>query len=219
MSFNSRKIFTSVIAAIAWFALALQLYIMLKNGAAAGIRASASVVNFFSFFTILSNIFVAVCLTVVVLTPFSIPGIFCSKTTVQSSIALNIFIVGLVYNLVLRNIWSPKGWQLVADNLLHVVVPVLYVLYWYFFTPKKQLTQRDIFPWLLFPALYLGYSLVRGAVTGWYPYPFIHSDNLGYGKVARNSLMVLLAFVIAGLGLIALNRMSKKTGAKKVKRT
>ncbi|MGQ0738405.1 MAG: Pr6Pr family membrane protein [Bacteroidota bacterium] len=200
----------ALIAPIAWFALVLQLYIMLENGTAAGIRPIASVVNFLSFFTILSNILVAACLTVMLLAPSSLPGRFYSKTTVQSAIALYIFIVGLVYNLVLRNIWSPTGWQLVADNLLHVAVPVLYVLYWFFFTPKNVLQWKNLLLWLVFPALYLVYSLVRGAVTGWYPYPFVHADNLGYGKVTVNSMLVLVAFVAAGSGMIALNRLTGK---------
>jgi hypothetical protein len=86
----------------------------------------------------------------------------------------------------------------------------LYVLFWGSFTPKGKLQWNNIFPWLIFPAIYLIYSLIRGSIVGWYPYPFVDATKLGYGKVALNSSLVLAAFVIVGMGLIAVNRIGKK---------
>ena len=128
----------------------------------------------------------------------------------QSALALYIFIVGLVYNLVLRGIVTLTGLDWIVDNLLHVIVPVLYVLYWLIFTPKKILQWKNILPWLIFPAVYLIYSLLRGPVADWYPYPFLHAGKLGYEKVAMNSFFVLAAFLIVGLGVIAYNRAGKR---------
>lgn len=200
----------TVIAITAWFALALQLYLMLNRAPSIGLSTTNAVINFFSYFTILSNLLVAKSLTSSLLLPSSLLGNFFSKVSVQSSIAVYIFIVGLVYNLVLRSLWNPEGWQLLADNLLHVAVPLLYVLFWLIFTPKKVLRWKNIFPWLIFPAVYLVYSLLRGAATGWYPYPFINADKLGYGKTAVNSLLVLVAIIVVGTGVIAYNRSTKK---------
>ncbi len=207
---TARRLTMAFIALTAWFALILQLYILLKNGPVSGNSSLESVINFLSYFTILSNLLVAISLSAVLLLPNSFAGRYFYKAKTQTAIAVYIFIVGLVYNLVLRAIWSPSGWQLLADNLLHVLVPLSYVLYWFIFTPRKTLDWKDILPWLGFPALYLGYSLIRGAVTGWYPYPFVHAGQLGYVKVAVNSLLVLLAFVLVGLGMIGINRISRK---------
>lgn len=207
---TAKKITLALLAAMTWFALVLQFRIILNNGPAGGMPATMQIANFFSYFTILSNIWVAVCCTSCLLLPATSTGKFFSKVTVQSAIAVYIFIVGLVYNLVLRRIWSPTGWQLVADNLLHVAVPVAFVLYWFFFTTRQQLQWKDIFPWLLFPALYLVYSLIRGEATGWYPYPFVDAAKLGYGRVAVNSLGVLAAIIAAGSGIIAINRVNKR---------
>ena len=207
---KAKKNAIGIIAVIAWFALVLQLYIMLERAPSIGFSAMNTVINFLSFFTILSNLLVAISCTAPLLIPSSASGAFFSKIQVQSAIAVYIFIVGLVYNLVLRNLWAPTGWQLVADNMLHVVVPAIYLLYWIIFTPKKILHWKNILPWLLFPAVYLVYSLIRGAVTGWYPYPFINAAELGYGRVAINSLLVLVAIVIVSLGMIAFNRLRKK---------
>jgi hypothetical protein len=81
-----------------------------------------------------------------------------------------------------------------VDNLLHVVVPLLFVLYWIIFTPKKTLHWKDILPWIIFPSVYLAYSLVRGEITHWYPYPFLNTSQLGYPKVLVNMLMMITAF-------------------------
>ena len=206
----AKKIVMVIIAIITWAALVLQFSLTIKTTDVTGFSNIKTITNFFSYFTILSNILVAVSLTVSLLNPASRTGTFFLKTSVQSSIAVYIFIVGLVYNLVLRNIWSPKGWQLVADNLLHVAVPVLFVLYWIIFTAKNILQWKNILPWLIFPMIYLIYSLLRGPVADWYPYPFLHAGQLGYGKVSINSLFVLMAFLLVGLGMVAFNRAGKK---------
>lgn len=198
----------ALLAAIAWFALVLQFYIMLNNPTP-GFSELMLVANFFSYFTILSNLLVAVCLTACVFTPISPAGKFFQQAEVESAIAVYIFIVGLVYNLVLRNVWSPAGWQLVADNLLHVVVPVLFVLYWYLFVRGNKLQWKHLLYWLIFPAVYLIYTLIRGAIVNWYPYPFIDTGNIGYAKVAVNSLGVLVAILTAGSVIILLDKSAK----------
>jgi hypothetical protein len=207
---TAKKISLLIIALTAWFALILQLYIMLEKAPSIEFTAANTIINFFSFFTVLSNLLVAIIVTFTLFSPSSLAGRFCSSLSVQSAIALYIFIVGLVYNLILRSLWAPTGWQLVADNLLHVIVPLLYVLYWVSFTPKRKLQWKNILPWLIFPAIYLIYSLIRGTVAGWYPYPFLDAAKLGYGKVAINSFFVLTAFVVVSLELIAVNRIGKK---------
>ena len=78
-----------------------------------------------------------------------------------------------MYNLVLRFLWDPQGWQLVADELLHTVIPLLFLLYWFLFVKRRNLYWKDAFLWLIYPFVYLLYVFFRGAITGLYPYPFI----------------------------------------------
>lgn len=208
----TKKIVMWTIAIIAWFALFAQFYLILQSTRQTGFSTFKTIVNFFSYFTILSNLLVAVCLTSSLLSPTSKSGSFFSKAKVQSAIALYIFIVGLVYNLVLRGIFTVTGLDWVVDNLLHVVVPVLFVLYWFIYTARGVLQWKNIFPWLFFPVFYLIYSLIRGTVTGWYAYPFIHAANLGYRKVVINCFFVAFAFFGVGLLFIMINRYKKKPG-------
>jgi hypothetical protein len=197
-SANKQRGVAASIALLAWFALGLQLYL-----------TTGSVLNFFSYFTIQSNLLIALCLSWPLLAPASNPGAFFSRLDVQSAIGLYIFIVALVYNTILRGIMPLAGWQLVADTLLHVVNPLLYILYWLFYRPSGTLQWKDGLHWLYFPFIFLVYSLVRGAVTGWYPYPFLHAGNLGYQKVSINVVMMIAVFFVSGLLLIAATRISR----------
>ncbi|HEV7779817.1 MAG TPA: Pr6Pr family membrane protein [Chitinophagaceae bacterium] len=198
--------FTIILALITWFGLGSQFYLTLQTPAQTGYSVFKTVVNFFSYFTVLCNILVALTLTV----SLTGPGSFFSRVTVQSAITVYIFIVGLVYNLVLRGVWKPQGLQLVTDNILHVAVPLLFVVYWVAFTPRRVLQWKDILPWLIFPGLYLVYSLIRGPIAEWYPYPFLDLSRFGWGKVLINSVFITLAFLVAGLGIIAFNRSGTK---------
>lgn len=198
-SFDNKRFLGMGLAFMAWFAIILQLFITIEN-----------YTNFFSYFTILSNLLVAVSLTCSTLMPHTTLGKYFSSVRVQSAIALYIFIVGLVYNLVLRGIWEPKGWQLAADNLLHVIVPALYMLCWLAFTPKGHLNWKDGIVWAYFPLAYLIYSLIRGYLIGWYPYPFLNVTQLGYQKVFVNSGLMVVAFVVVGLLLIVFNKFLGK---------
>ena len=113
-----------------------------------------------------------------------------------------------MYNLVLRGIWEPKGWQLVADNLLHVVVPFIYFLYWIIFAEKGTLNWKQGITWTYFPFAYLIYSLIRGHFVGWYPYPFLDVTKFGYQQVLINAGFIVIAFVILGFAMIGFNKIT-----------
>ncbi|NML65274.1 Pr6Pr family membrane protein [Hymenobacter sp. RP-2-7] len=159
-----------------------------------------------SYFTIISNLAVALSLTLALGWPSTKLGRYAASPASQTAVALYIVVVALVYNTVLRGLLLLAGWSWLADTLLHVVVPVLYVGYWLWFTPRRTLRWAQLGAWLVFPAAYLGYSLLRGPVAQWYPYPFLNVSTLGYAQVLRNSGVVLACFLLVGSGLIALNR-------------
>lgn len=124
-----------------------------------------TIIRYFSFFTILTNILVTVCCTVLLLKRKSKRNSFFSSYKTLTSIALYITIVGLVYNVILRFLWKPEGLQFLVDELLHTVIPVCFILFWLFFVPKAGLRWKNIFPWLLYPLVYVIYILIRGAFS------------------------------------------------------
>ena len=195
---NSKNTYALALACITWASIAMQYYL-----------GTGSAINFFSFFTIQCNLLIAISLSFAALSPQSKTGKFFSSLSVQSAIAIYIFIVCLVYNFILRGLFVLTGWHWFVDNMLHVVIPVLYILYWLFYRTSGTLQWRDGFYWTLYPLAYLVYSLVRGSIVQWNPYPFLHAGNLGYSTVMMNILLVIVVFLVAGLGVIYSTRNSK----------
>jgi hypothetical protein len=194
-----QKVTASLLALIAWFCVVLQFYI-----------STDTFTNVISYFTILCNSLIAVSLTFSVFFSQTLLGKFFSGLSVKTAVALYIFIVFVVYNTVLRGIWKPTGWQLFLDNILHVAIPILYILYWLFLADKGKLNWKNGFYWLIFPLFYLIYSLIRGSAVGWYPYPFLNVDKLGFGQVLINIVIMLIVFLISGSALIAINNKFEK---------
>ncbi len=202
-SLKFKTLFCAIISIVGWFAVLLQLYLIIINRVASLLE---TIVRFFSFFTIQTNILVAICFTCLWLVPKSNWGLFFSKATNSTAITLYILIVGLVYNVILRFLWAPTGSQKIVDELLHLVIPILVLLYWIVFVTKKELKYSTIFPWLIFPFVYLIYTLIRGAFFDFYPYPFVDVNALGYFEVICNSFFMLLAFLFFGMILITVGK-------------
>jgi hypothetical protein len=190
------------LGAVVWAALGLQLVLSLQLSGAQGRSTLDGIVTFLSFFTILTNILVALTLTAPPVAPASAIGRFFARPTVGAGVASLIAVVGLTYVTLLRNVWNPQGWQLVADLVLHYVTPVLFVVYWWFALPKAGLQWRDLRWQLAFPLSYLGYALARGALTGRYPYYFIDAGQLGYARTAVNAVAITVLFLAVAAAFI-----------------
>jgi hypothetical protein len=200
------RIYAAAGASLGWFALALQLYLMVVQSTAAGVAMLGTVLTFFSFFTILTNLLVALVFTAIAFRPETGWGYWLYSPSVQAGTAVYIAIVGIVYQLLLRQLWNPQGAQWVADVLLHSLIPAGYVLYWLLFAPRAGLRWKSAIGWLVYPAVYLVYVLARGAVSGLYPYPFVDVNALGYGGVLARAAIFLLVFLGMGLLVVALGR-------------
>jgi len=196
--------FRIVAAALGWFALALQFSLQLAPDIAPWSPAHA--LRFFSFFTILSNILVALALTLPVLAPRSAGGAFFARPTVRTAVASYIVIVFVIYHWLLAGLRDPQGLAWVADALLHKVMPIAYVLDWLLFVPKGSLIARRVLPWLVFPLAYVVFALIQGAINGFYPYPFINAAKLGYASVFLNALGITCMFAVLGLLFVAIDR-------------
>jgi hypothetical protein len=200
------RIVAMLAAALGWASLAAQLYLSLEAGAASGQAAAETLLRYFSFFTIVTNILVALVLTQAVRAPgrgaLGRPG-------TQAATAGYITVVGLIYFVVLRHTWSPTGLQWLVDVIHHYAMPVIYLAFWLAFAPKGAgLGWAAPLRWLAYPAAYLVWILARGAVSGFYPYPFIDVTRLGYGGMALNALAVAGVFVAVGLVIVALARLA-----------
>jgi hypothetical protein len=82
-----------------------------------------------------------------------------------------------------------------VDFVLHKLFPVIVVLDWLLDPPTTRLTARDALAWLVYPLAWTGVTLARGALDGWYPYPFLDPANGGYGTVALMVVAITGAFL------------------------
>lgn len=203
--------FTALVVIVTWFALVLQFSISIPAYLANGRSISSTLVQLFSYYTILSNLLMVICLTVILIVPTSAWGRFFLRETVLTSVALYITIVALIYNVILRSLWHMEGLFKLANELLHVVDPLLFIIYWFAFVPKARLKYRDVLPWLWFPFLYFIYVLIRGAISGDYPYPFLNAAKSGYAQVMLNALILLpIMWGLGALYVLIARLMSKQ---------
>lgn len=193
-------------AVVTWGAVTLQLGLSLRLAAANGQSVAMGIATYLGFFTILTNILVAATLSVALVAPASPLGRFFARPVVAGGVLVPIVVVAIVYHVLLRDLWDPQGWQLVADVLLHYVVPALFVVYWWLAVPKEGLSWADVPKWMLYPAAYLVYLLLRGAILGHYPYPFLDVAELGLTRSLGNALLVLAGFVGVSVVVVTVGR-------------
>ncbi|WP_433898456.1 Pr6Pr family membrane protein [Pseudomonas sp. PSE1(2024)] len=200
-----RRLITSA-AVLGWAGLGIQLYLIFFARLSVGASLLGGVVSFFSYFTVLTNTLVAVVLTCAVTDRESAARRWFLQPWVSSGIAVSIAVVGLAYSILLRHLWHPQGWQFIADELLHDVMPLLFLAYWWLCVPKGTLRLKHLPLWLIYPLVYFAYALLRGHLLGAYAYPFIDVALLGYPQVFVNAGGILLGFVLIALLLIGIDR-------------
>ncbi|PMZ90408.1 MULTISPECIES: Pr6Pr family membrane protein [unclassified Pseudomonas] len=198
--------FVVVAAVLGWAGLSIQMYLIFHSRWTLGASLIGGLVSFFSYFTVLSNTLVATVLTCAVTSRESAARRWFLQPWVSSGIAVSIAVVSLAYNLLLRHLWHPEGWQWLADELLHDVMPLLFLVYWWSCVPKGSLRVGDIGLWVIYPLVYFAYSLLRGHLLAVYPYPFIDVEKLGYPQVFINAGGLLVGIVVIALLVIGLDR-------------
>jgi len=86
----------------------------------------------------------------------------------------------------------------------------LFFIYWLLFVPKETLKWKNVLPWMIYPFIYCIYTLARGALVKFYPYPFIDVEVLGYATVFRNIAGLIVVFLIISLLLVAIGKYMTK---------
>ena len=150
------------------------------------------------FFTILTNLGLAAAM-------LAIAKGWQISASQAAGLLLSILVVGLIYHLLLADLWAPHGLAWWADQGLHSGTPIAMLLWWITFA-DKDIGPRDVPKWLIWPLAYAGYAITRGMITGFWPYPFLDADQLGWTQVALNAAGMFLAFAALGVALIVLAR-------------
>lgn len=194
------------LALLAWSALLLQLLLSIRLALANGHGIGQGLLVYTGFFTILSNLLVALVLTAWAGARRRARSGWLRRPGTAAVAAAGIAVVAVAYHLLLRQVWDPRGWQLLADQLLHYLVPAGYLLWWWLVPGRQRLRWRQWPAWLAWPVAYLAYVLVRGELTGLYPYPFIEVPRLGYAIAVANAGAILAGYALVAAALLQLTR-------------
>lgn len=167
--------------------------------------------NTFAFFTVQSNLIVGVTTLLLALNKGISSFVF---AVARLSGLVAITVTGLVYHIALARILDLQGWDQLGNQLVHTVVPLLTVAGWLLFGPRGR-TSASIAKWsLVFPLAWLAFTLIRGSIIHWYPYPFIDVTKLGYGGAILNCLWVALLFLGLAGGATMADRALRRREAR-----
>lgn len=192
--------------AVAAVALLLQLTLILSGDNILDSTAAAGRLEqtrrYFSYFTIQSNFLIAVWMVLIVRERID---------TLRLASLIGITVTGLVAAVALPPSPNYTTGSLICDRLLHIVVPVLAVVGWVAFGPRGMVGRQGLLPSLAWPVAWLVCTLALGPVVGWYPYPFLDVERIGYGSTLVNCLLVAVLFLALGaLALWADRRLSRE---------
>lgn len=160
--------------------------------------------NFFSFFTVESNI--AAAFVLIALEMRAGTSLERLARAIRPSVTLYMTMTGVIYAVLLAPASADVGltaqW---VDVIVHEIAPLIVFLDWILAPPDRRPVIRDVRLWLIFPVVYVAYSLIRGPIADWYPYPFL-DPNLdgGAGKVAITVVVLMPCVVLMAAGLVKL---------------
>ena len=154
--------------------------------------------NFFSFFTIQTNILAVAMLALAAVVPRR------ERTrlfdAVRGAITLYISITGVVFALLLSGLQEELDTHIAwVDFTVHKLIPIVLVIDWLIDPPRHRFPFRLAFAWLSYPLVWFAYTLIRGASEDWYPYPFVDVLRHGYGRVILNGAILIICFAGAAV--------------------
>jgi hypothetical protein len=156
--------------------------------------------NFFSYFTVQSNILLAVSFVALVVRPALAKHV--PFLALRGISTLNIIVTGLVYALLLApssaDVDVTLQW---VDVVLHTLAPIAGLADWLVDPPRRRIPLRTVAIWLSYAVVWLGYTMIRGAATEWYPYPFLGPDEESVGSIVVTCLAITAVFVVLSAGL------------------
>lgn len=154
--------------------------------------------NFFSFFTIQSNLLAALMLALAALLRQDERSV--GFEAVRAAATFYIVITGVVFATLLSGLQEQLDTHnAFVNSVVHYAIPAAAAIDWLLDPPRHRLPAKIALAWLTYPLAWFGYTLIRGAVVHWYPYPFVDVSQHGYGRVLLNALVFLAAFAVGAL--------------------
>ncbi|MDX2776072.1 Pr6Pr family membrane protein [Streptomyces caniscabiei] len=146
-----------------------------------GLQQERDIINFFSFFTIQSNILAALILITVGIGALAKKKGSPQFAFLRGAATLYMIMTGIIFALFLSGLQQALQTTIPwVNTVLHYIMPVVMLLDWLLYPPAQRVPFKKALWWLAYPLAYLVYSWGRGAFTHWYPYPFLNPDVNGW---------------------------------------
>jgi hypothetical protein len=199
----------AVLAVVVTAAFAGQLYLLAHGvteldpaASEQGVGIAVRLGRLVSYFTIESNLLVLATAVMLVLSPDRDGRLW---RVLRLDALLGIVITGLVFGLVLAPLVHPTGLGAWVNAGFHYFSPWWTLAGWLLFGPRPRIGWPTVAWAFAWPVAWIGYTFIHGAVTGWYPYPFLNAHTHGYAVAVRNTAVVLVAGSVIVLAFKALD--------------
>lgn len=163
-------------------------------------------IDHFSYFTVLSNMLAAIIFTMLAMNPKRTSSLF---RVLRLDAVIMMIVTGIIYN-VLLNTGGHEGWDFWSNGIQHIWGPLLVFIVFVICGPRGWISSRTIFASLILPILWLVYSLIRGSVTGAYPYDFLDVDANGMASVLAFVAQIVVFAIILGYLLMLIDKLMRK---------
>ena len=132
------------------------------------------------------------------LIPYSRLGRVFASPKVFGCVVTSLVLVGIVFHIILRDVYDPDGIKALANYLNHYFTPAAMLVYWLTFPTKQPMSLSVPVYWVIYPILYTFYITIRGELIGNYPYFFLDVNELGYPQAIINALVLFLIVFTIG---------------------
>ncbi len=163
--------------------------------------------RFFAFFTVLSNLFAAFLLLAMATVWRDVRSRRVDLLRGAAVVYLVVTFFVVILFLSGEDLQVAVAW---VDFVVHKAVPVYLVADWLIAPPSTRLRPRQTLVWLVFPLVWLTFTLVRGAIDGWYPYPFLDPANGGYASVVVYGVGITVGFLAIGTAIMWLGNVVRE---------
>ena len=174
--------------------------------------ALGRIVDWLGYFTIWSNIIVAIVLTLLALNPHRDSPLL---RVLRIDTLMMISITGIIYAAIIAPYVTNRGWEHLSNALVHQITPIVTILVFIIAGPRGWFNVKAVFAALIVPIVYVIYTLIRGAVIGAYPYSFFNVAKYGYTAVLINVIAIaifglILAFIFMGIDRLMMRRHTNR---------
>jgi hypothetical protein len=123
------------------------------------------------------------------------------KGCFRGAVTLYITVTFLVFAILLQG----AGYFSYESLVLHYIVPIGFILDWFLTEWENKYEWKYLLVWILYPIIYLVYTMIAGAQSGFYPYFFLDVVKLGWSVFLMWVALLVAIFVLLGMIYIKIN--------------